>query len=165
MNNRRWWIIPVIVLALLFGALVVWPAVDRELMKTPLTDGVNAIRSGDIGALRNCFTTEAVVYLGKNELPAGGFIDVIAPIVREHRDMANFRFGGYSRLRRHGKMAEADFTIVIQAKDEELLDQSVPIRQTGHVELERQGWFTWKITRIGTDERGLNRLLPAIPGM
>ena len=157
---RKIWIAVIAVLALLFLAFVVWPAVELELMKEPMANALADIRTRNFVALRTCFTANAEVYSGTAQAPASGLIDLLQGLLGKDRGSGgSMYFRQYSNVRRHGRTVDADFQISINYENEDLPYRGIPIRKTGHVVLERQGIFTWKILRIGSDERVVRDLV------
>lgn len=172
MTKRRIGLAIVIaVLLLAFGAFVVWPAVDRQLMRIPMTDGVAALRSGNLSALQACFTADAVVTAGDAEMPVADVLRQVAPLLsaRSDRRAGSFRFAGYVNPRQRGRVVESDFKIVVEVDvgEDNPYRMNPTVERMGEVTLIRQGLFTWKIARIGLKDREWGRylrLLRGIPG-
>lgn len=156
------WGVGILVAALLLGALVVWPLVDGELMKIPMTDGLAALRRGNLPAVRACFTPNAVAFSRDREMPITQLLDAYASEIEGDKGTGSYRFGGYTHLLKQGNTALADFTVYYYLNDDDVPYRNVPIKRTGKVMLVRDGFFSWKIARIGSDEPELAVLLRAM---
>ncbi|HEY3376549.1 MAG TPA: hypothetical protein VGL77_03560 [Armatimonadota bacterium] len=150
MTRNKMTIIAVTLIVLVVGIFGVWPLVDGELMKVPFTDGITAVRAGNVAKLRNVFTADATV---SNKLfgtlAVANVIDRLAPLITQaHEQPANFRFGSYTNMTKSWGRAEADFTIIFVMEGDEVPYHGLPVGQQGHVVLLRHGLFSWKIAQL-----------------
>ena len=166
MRRHAGLIIVIAVLAVLVGIFIVWPIVDMELMKIPMTDGVSALRKKDVATLRKSFTPDAIVFVGNEQVPVTTVLDQLEKMLATYPvEMGSFRFAEYANQQRHWGRMEADFTIVAQVggdSEDNPYHGSVPIRKKGHVVLVRQGIFHWKIAQLKTDDEQLNKLIEGL---
>lgn len=141
---------------------VVWPAIDAQLMRIPMTDGIAALRRGDQAGVEAQCLPKAVVFIGDTEMDASAFIARLVPLVTAYGDRrtGSFRFTGYHNLRRRADTVETEFTIAIQidAGEENPYRMAPTLERGGEVTLVRQGLFRWRIARIGTRDTELEAL-------
>jgi len=142
----------VVVLAVI-GFYFVLPGIDQEMMKTPVVNAMNAVRDGDMKALRACFTQTATVDVAKPDVPVDAVIaknrgDLESGALREQ----SMRFGGYTNAKYDSPTeVSADFTVIAYVEGGDAY-RRVPYEVKGHVVLEKQGFLQWKIKHIRVNE-------------
>jgi hypothetical protein len=145
------WIAVVAIIGLIF----VLPAVDREMMRSPMVNMMTAVNARDIPKLRASFTPAAEIGVHDLSFTASEAINAAEPYLREYGGTGNLRFDGFKDIKRIGKgRYEADFTVKIDVKveDEVLPYKNMAVTRTGHVRLQRMGWFRWKIAYLTSNE-------------
>lgn len=163
--KRKLGLVLVILVALgVFGVTVVLPAVDREMMRAPVVNGLNAARSGQFRSLQACFTPDATVGYGNMALPAALVLRTAAPYLRSGEGRpASMRVGSFTNLMWLGRdEVEADATIIAYLEGGDLPYRRVPIKKFIQVRLRRVGFLTWRIAHITSDEPEFEQ---AITGM
>ena len=159
MNTRRWKMLCWLAGLLLFGGFVIWPMIDRQLMEIPMTDGIAALRTGNITKLALSFTPEARVFSGLTSVEVSRLLLRFSPRLAEAPPGGSLRFGGYSSLTRHGAIVHADATFIYDYQNDDLPYRSLPVRLTEGVTLQKTGYFTWQITEIRLKDDALKALL------
>lgn len=163
MRRHAGTIICVAVILFLIGIFVIWPAIDEQLARIPMTDGISALRSRNVAALRTSFTPDATLTAGSNELQVTALLDIIAPRLsgKADEELGSFHFAGYSNAQRHGRTMEADFKIVFEmpANDDNPYRVNPTVEKTGQIVLKKQGLFSWKIQRLSFKDDRLNGIL------
>ena len=149
-----------LIVLLVIGKVFVLPMIDMEMMKAPLTNGLMALRNGDMRALRDVFTTNATFASASATLAAAAVLEANrASIETKELDTA-MRFGGFTNLHRESETrVSADFTIIVYYEGDESGYHRVPIDKTGHVVLQQQGFMNWKIDQLSSKEPEFARML------
>ncbi len=149
------WVWVGIGVGLLVLLAVVLPAVDREMMRSPMVDGLAAVQRGNVKALRACFTEDGKLMYRGIPIPIMTVIAMAAPVItaQTNRGSGSASFGGFSDVKSvRPNEVEARFTVWIYATEsEELPYRRVPMMRSGKATLERVQWFRWKIKQITTD--------------
>lgn len=152
---RRWplilliWIIIVAVLGLIF----VMPAIDREMMRSPMVSLMNGANTASIEQMRNSFTTDGKIGCKGFDFSADVAIDAAEPYLKDYGSQGNLRFTGFQHLKRVSKSeAETDFTVKVDLSDESVPYRNASITRSGHARLQRVGWFRWKIDYLTSSE-------------
>ncbi|MHB0937240.1 MAG: hypothetical protein ACYC6A_12700 [Armatimonadota bacterium] len=162
---KRWplilliWVVIVAVVGLIFVA----PAIDREMMRSPMVSLMNGVNAASIEQMRNSFTADGKIGCKGFSFSAGVAIDAAEPYLKDYGSQGNLRFTGFQNLRRLGRSeAEADFTVKVDISDESVPYRNASITRTGHVRLQLVGWFRWKIVYLTSSEPEFEEALGAL---
>jgi len=161
--RRGWWYLLGIAAAIGLLLALVWPMVEREMMRDPIMRAVDAVRAADVDALQECFTADAEVTYSRASadgnaavtVPVETMITLLQPhmISGELRgsahvgDLENLTYPEKGRV-----VADVTITFFIEG-NEDLPYRSIPVRRSGRIELRRIGFLTYQIRRISTDAR------------
>ena len=143
-------------LAMLAGAGLIlalaWPSIQREMMRAPITDALNAVRAGDTVALRACFMPDATIAYFGLSLPVNKAVELMAPHMRNGQMRGAARVSDLTNITARSKTevdADVTITLFIDGGDD-LPYRSIPIRRSGHLVLQRTGLFSYKILQVST---------------
>lgn len=149
------WVWVGIGVGLLVLLAIILPAVDREMMRSPMVDGLAAVQRGNVTALRACFTDDGKLVYRGIPIPIMTVIAMAAPAItaQANREGGSASFGGFSDVKSvRPNEVEARFTVWIYVtENEELPYRRMPMMRSGKATLERVQWFRWKIKQITTD--------------
>ena len=141
---------------LLFVAFVIWPLIDQQLMQSPMTDGLAALRNGKIAQFAQCFTPDARITTPQVSMSIDKLINHLKPLLEEGENGSSVRFGGYSHLLHHASTVTADVTFIYDIQNDDIPYPSLPTRWTERVTLEKVNLFSWKIKEIHLYDDALN---------
>ena len=137
---------------------LVWPDIQHEMMREPLMDAVDAIRANNTTAVLKSFTEDAQVSYkdpARNidvSMPVERAITLLEPHMRsgELRGMASVRdLENITPISDDVFGADVTITFYIEG-NEDIPYRNIPYSRSGHVELKRLGWLSYKIQRITT---------------
>lgn len=153
------WIVAVAVI----GLIIVAPAVDREMMRSPMVGLVNGVNANSVKQMKASFTEDGRIGCKGFSFSAVEAIDAAEPYLKDYGSQGNLRFAGFQNMRRLGKgEAEADFTVKAEINDESVPYRNAAISKTSHVRLQRVGWFRWKIVYLTSNEPEFEEALAAL---
>jgi len=143
------WIAVVVIIGLIF----ILPAIDLEMMRSPMMNLTGAVNARDAARMRNSFTPDAKIGFKGYAFTASETIDAVEPYLNRNESVGSLRFAGFRNLRPLGKGEyKADFTVKVDLEDDSLPYRHVEISKTGHVQLQRVGWFRWKVAYLTSSE-------------
>ena len=153
------WVTIVAVIGLSF----VSPAIDREMMRSPMVSLVNGVNANSVEQMKHSFTADGQIGCKGFSFSAGVAIDAAEPYLKDYGSQGNLRFAGFENLRRVGNNAvEADFTVKVNISDDSIPYRNAVIMKSGHVRLQRVGWFRWKIAYLTSNESEFEEALGAL---
>jgi len=162
---RRWPLILLIWIVILavIGLIFVMPAIDREMMRSPMVSLMNGVNADNVAQMRNSFSKDGTIGCKGMSFDASVAIDAAEPFLKDYGSQGRLRFAGFQNLKRLSKSeTEADFTVKIDINDESVPYRNVAITKTGHVRLRRIGWFRWKIGYLTSSEPEFEEALGAL---
>jgi len=143
------WIAVVVIIGLIF----ILPAIDREMMRSPMMNLTGAVNARDAARMRNSFTPDAKIGVEDSAFEADEAITAAEQYLKANGGMGNLRFAGYQNVQRLGNgEVEAEFTVKVDVDDESLPYRHVALPKTGYVRLKRVGWFRWKVAYLTSGE-------------
>lgn|GEM_PF-2085499 len=163
-NRRRpLWLLIWIAIVVVIGLIFVLPAIDREMMRAPMTSMVAAVNGRNFAALKNSFAPGAEIEVQGFTFKASEAISEIEPFLSGYDGTGNLRFTGFTNVARFGKGEyEADFTVKFNVNDETLPYKNMAVTREGRVRLRRMGWFRWKISYLTSNEDEFNEALSGL---
>ncbi len=160
MRRKVLLVLGVLIVLAIIGKLFILPMLDMEMMKAPLTNGLMALRSGDMRALHGVFTDGAVLEHAQTTVEATAFLESNRGLIEAKELDMDMRFDGFTNVRRESDTsASADFAITVYFEGEESGYHRVPIQKQGHVVLYRQGFMNWKIERLTSPDPEFGEML------
>ena len=138
---------------IILGVVFVLPALDEEMMKAPLADGLMALRNGNSRLLRSYFTPNAMFGNARTSIPVEHALEKLRTSIDNKELDSTMRFDGFTNLRHESATrVSADFTITIYYEGDDSPYRRIPIDKKGHVVLEKQGFLKWEIQRLTSEE-------------
>jgi hypothetical protein len=159
MRPSRWKSLVLAFAVFLSAAYIIWPMIDRQLMEIPITDGITALRNGNVAKLAQSFTRDARISSSSATAAVSELLDRLAPRIVAGDTDDSLRFGGYANLQHHGRLVTADVTFIYDIQNEDLPYRSLPTRWTEGVTLEKHGLFSWQVKAMHLHDDALSMLL------